>query len=147
MKDKQLRKQFEAFKKDVIKVIYDHIQLQPFEYFNQYFMEIAQRDLEWAEKHGEKEISRNCSNGLLYNLDILQIQNETGSVDKVVYKGKEYKIKDKENSNLFIDARGVKFDPSPAGFIPEPIKKAEEDKYFLAWEKKVKSGKIDFNKK
>ena len=96
MKDKQLRRQFENFKKDVIKVIYDHIQLQPFEYFNQYFIELAEKDLEWAEKHGEKEISRNCANGLMYDLSILQLPNETGSIDKIVYKGEEYKIKARE---------------------------------------------------
>lgn len=95
MKDKQLRLKFESFQKDVIKMIYDHIQLQPFEKFNYYFIELAQKDLEWAEKHGEKEISRNCANGLLYDLDILQIQNVAGSVDKIVYKGKEYKVIDK----------------------------------------------------
>ena len=96
MKDKQLRRQFESFKKDVIKVIYDHIPLQPFEYFNQYFIELAEKDLEWAEKHGEKEISRNCANGLMYDLSILQLPNETGSIDKIVYKGEEYKIKVRE---------------------------------------------------
>lgn len=95
MKDKQLRRQFENFKKDVIKVIYDHIPLQPFEYFNYYFIELAQKDLEWAEKHGEKEISRNCANGLMYDLSILQSRDEKGGVDKVFYHNKEYKVIDK----------------------------------------------------
>lgn len=120
MKDKQLRRQFENFKKDVIKVIYDHIPLHSFEYFNQYFIELAEKDLAWAEKHGKKEISRNCANGLTYDLSILQIHNK--KTDYVVYKSKKYKVKDKDDFKLVMNGK-IDFDPSPEGFIPEIINK------------------------
>ncbi len=90
MKDKQLRRQFENFKKDVIKVIYDHIQLQPFEYFNYYFIELAEKELKFAEENHINTISRNCANGLMYDLSILQIHNK--KTDHVVYKSKKYKV-------------------------------------------------------
>lgn len=95
MKDKQLRKEFEEFKEDVIKVIYDHIPLEPCEYFSSYFIKKAEEGLTLCEIDDKDKISKNCANGLTYNPKAFLCRTKTGRINKVIIDGKVYKVDNK----------------------------------------------------